>query len=138
MLPNEVGAFLVENEHEISIFQDSLLSNFFYDHQFHKKTVYHTVESGDVLGIIAEKYHVSVADIMNWNNLNSTVIYIGQKLQIVETISTENQQIQEKKIEDPKCFWELAKEHKISVKQLSCLNKYKSKNYKITLRTTSP
>ena len=29
LLPNEVGAFLVENEHEISIFQDSLLSNFF-------------------------------------------------------------------------------------------------------------
>ena len=93
---------------------------------------------GDVLGIIAEKYHVSVADIMNWNNLKSTVIYIGQKLQIFETISTENQQIQEKKIEDPKCFWELAKEHQISVKQLGYLNKYKSKNHKITLRTTSP
>mgnify|MGYP001156763435 FL=1 len=138
LLPNEVGAFLVENEHEISIFQDSLLSNFFYDYQSHKKTVYHTVGSGDVLGIIAEKYHVSVADIMNWNNLKSTVIYIGQKLQIVETISTENQQIQEKKIEDPKCFWELAKEHQISVKQLGYLNKYKSKNHKITLRTTSP
>ena len=138
LLPNEVGAFLLENEHEISIFQDSLQHNFFYDNQLHKKTVYHTVVSGDVLGIIAEKHHVSVADIMNWNNLKSTVIYIGQKLQIVETISKENQQIQEIKVEDAKCFWELAKEHQISVKQLSYLNKYKSKNHKITLRTTSP
>ena len=138
LLPNEVGAFLLENEHEISIFQDSLQHNFFYDNQLHKKTVYHTVVSGDVLGIIAEKHHVSVADIMNWNNLKSTVIYIGQKLQIVETISKENQQIQEIKVEDAKCFWELAKEHQISVKQLSYLNKYKSKIHKITLRTTSP
>ena len=137
MLPNEVGAFLLENEHEISIFQDSLQHNFFMITN-HIKTVYHTVVSGDVLGIIAEKYHVSIADIMNWNNLKSTVIYIGQKLQIVETISKENQQIQEIKVEDAKCFWELAKEHQISVKQLSYLNKYKSKNHKITLRTTSP
>jgi membrane-bound lytic murein transglycosylase D len=40
------------------------------------------VRSGDVLGIIAERYNVSVAQIQDWNDLNGTRINIGQKLTI--------------------------------------------------------
>lgn len=43
------------------------------------KTV-HTVKSGDILGKIAQKYNVSVADIKRWNKLQSDIIQIGQKL----------------------------------------------------------
>ena len=43
-------------------------------------TITYIVKSGDVLGKIANKYHVSVADIKRWNHLKSDMIQIGQKL----------------------------------------------------------
>jgi membrane-bound lytic murein transglycosylase D len=42
----------------------------------------HTVRSGESLGIIAEKYHVSVSDLKAWNGLKSSTIYPGDKLKI--------------------------------------------------------
>jgi membrane-bound lytic murein transglycosylase D len=44
--------------------------------------VIHRVRSGDVLGKIAQKYHVRVTDIKKWNNLQSNTIQIGQRLNI--------------------------------------------------------
>ncbi len=41
---------------------------------------YHYVRSGESLGVIAQRYGVSVRNIMDWNNLKSTRINIGQKL----------------------------------------------------------
>lgn len=40
------------------------------------------VRSGDVLGVIAQRYNVRVTDIKEWNNLSSNTIRIGQKLNI--------------------------------------------------------
>lgn len=40
------------------------------------------VRSGDVLGAIAQQYHVRVADLKTWNNLNSNMIRVGQRLNI--------------------------------------------------------
>lgn len=40
------------------------------------------VQSGDTLSHIAVRYDVSVSDIMSWNNLSSSTIYVGQKLSI--------------------------------------------------------
>ena len=45
-------------------------------------TVLHTVRKGDVLGIIAEKYNVSVSAIKSVNSMNSNLIRIGEKLRI--------------------------------------------------------
>jgi membrane-bound lytic murein transglycosylase D len=42
----------------------------------------HTVRSGEALGIIAQRYGVSVTKIKEWNNLRSNDIRIGQKLEI--------------------------------------------------------
>lgn len=47
----------------------------------------YTVKSGDSLYAIALNHNVSVADIQNWNNMKTTVIYVGQKLQL-QTKST--------------------------------------------------
>lgn len=47
-----------------------------------RELVVYRVSSGDVLGKIAERYHVRVGDIKNWNNLNSNTIRIGQRLNI--------------------------------------------------------
>jgi len=40
----------------------------------------HVVQSGEVLGVIAEKYGCRVSQIKDWNNLYSSRIYEGQKL----------------------------------------------------------
>jgi peptidoglycan DL-endopeptidase LytE len=42
----------------------------------------YTVQSGDTLSHIAVRYDVSVSEIMSWNNLSSSTIYVGQKLSI--------------------------------------------------------
>lgn len=40
----------------------------------------HIVRSGENLGSIAKKYHISVNQLKTWNNLKSTMIHPGQKL----------------------------------------------------------
>lgn len=47
-----------------------------------KEMIVHKVRSGEVLGTIAQQYHVRVSDIQEWNNLRSTRINVGQKLVI--------------------------------------------------------
>jgi len=44
--------------------------------------VRHRVRSGEVLGSIAERYHVRVSDIRKWNNINGNLIRAGQTLNI--------------------------------------------------------
>jgi len=43
---------------------------------------YYTVKPGDVIGSIADKYKVSVADLKKWNKLNSNKIIAGKSLKI--------------------------------------------------------
>ena len=44
---------------------------------------YHTVASGEYLGLIANKYGVTVSQICSLNNIsNPDVIYVGQNLRI--------------------------------------------------------
>jgi peptidoglycan DL-endopeptidase LytE len=45
----------------------------------------YTVQSGDTLSHIAVRYDVSVSDIMSWNGLSTSTIYVGQKLSIKGT-----------------------------------------------------
>ena len=44
--------------------------------------VRHRVRSGEVLGSIAERYHVRVSDIRKWNNIRGNLIRSGQTLNI--------------------------------------------------------
>ncbi|MDV3307225.1 MAG: LysM peptidoglycan-binding domain-containing protein [Cyclobacteriaceae bacterium] len=44
--------------------------------------IVYKVRSGDVLGSIALRYGVRVSDIKKWNNLNSNMIRVGQRLNI--------------------------------------------------------
>jgi membrane-bound lytic murein transglycosylase D len=45
-----------------------------------KNPVYHTVKSGETLGAIAAKYHVTVEEIRSWNHMKSTTLRVGQQL----------------------------------------------------------
>lgn len=47
-----------------------------------RNRIVYKVKSGDVLGSIAMRYRVRVADIKKWNNLRSDVIRTGQRLNI--------------------------------------------------------
>ena len=49
--------------------------------------IYYTVRSGDALGSIASKYHVTITDIKRWNKLSSNTIRIGQRLIIYKKVS---------------------------------------------------
>jgi membrane-bound lytic murein transglycosylase D len=51
---------------------------------FSSDWIQHTVKRGEALEIIARKYEVSVADLKNWNNLRSSRIFPGQKLDIYD------------------------------------------------------
>lgn len=44
--------------------------------------IVYKVRSGDVLGSIAIRHHVTVSDLKKWNNLSSNTIRIGQRLNI--------------------------------------------------------
>jgi membrane-bound lytic murein transglycosylase D len=47
-----------------------------------KKKIYHTVKRGEVLGSIASKYSVRVADVRKWNRIKGNTIRRGQRLVI--------------------------------------------------------
>jgi membrane-bound lytic murein transglycosylase D len=40
------------------------------------------VRSGESLGLIAERYGVSVSDLRSWNKISGSTIYAGQKLKV--------------------------------------------------------
>jgi membrane-bound lytic murein transglycosylase D len=40
----------------------------------------HVVKSGETLGVIANRYRISVNNLMEWNNLNNSTIRVGQQL----------------------------------------------------------
>lgn len=42
----------------------------------------YTVRSGDVLGILADRFNVRIADIRKWNHLRGNMIRVGQRLNI--------------------------------------------------------
>ena len=44
--------------------------------------IYHKVKTGETLGTVATKYGVTVEQIMEWNALRTTNIYVGQRLQL--------------------------------------------------------
>ncbi len=48
---------------------------------------YHTVGRGDNLTQIANKYHTTIKDLKNWNNLQSSKIMKGQKLMYYTTVT---------------------------------------------------
>ena len=53
---------------------------------YRTKTKYHTIRSGESLGLISNKYGVSVSDLKRWNNLRGNMINSGAKLKIVSTV----------------------------------------------------
>ena len=96
--------------------------------------IYHKVKSGETMGSIATKYAVSVEQLMEWNALRTTNIYVGQRLQLKSGPGGANQQPETPKIEPPKpvkkyysvksgdTFTKVASKHGLTQAQLTKLN----------------
>lgn len=48
-----------------------------------ERTLVHVVRSGEVMGVIADRYNCSVSQLMYWNNKNTTLIHPGERLKII-------------------------------------------------------
>lgn len=114
-----------------------------------RNKVVYRVRSGDVLGKIAEKYHVRVGDIKNWNNLKSNTIRIDQRLsiwlypqdysRIKESIANAPKPVTESIIDGKKIYhvqpgdtlWDISKKYDgLTIEKLKELNNLKDSNIK--------
>ncbi|MFJ7825988.1 LysM peptidoglycan-binding domain-containing protein [Psychrobacillus sp. NPDC096623] len=71
----------------------------------------HTVEKGDTLWSISQAENVSVQDLQQWNDLDSTIIYPSQQLKVEEALETYV-------VVSGDTLFNIAEKHNITVDQL--------------------
>ena len=87
-LPYQYTAKFIENEDSVyaynakEYFSPATLQNIAVSGSASSQRVSYKVKSGDYLGKIASKYHVTVKQLMEWNHLRNTNLRIGQVLYI--------------------------------------------------------
>ncbi len=138
VLKKELGNFILQNQSKIIAFQDSMINNLFLKEASAKQPLIHIIEFGDVLGQIAIDYDVSVAQIMKWNNLSSTMIYQGQKLKLFSNQMDTNYKIHLHTVTKEKYFWEVASNiPEASVKKICKYNIYQELKQNQQLKITN-
>jgi membrane-bound lytic murein transglycosylase D len=138
VLKKELGNFILQNQFKIIAFQDSMINNLFLKEASAKEPLIHIIEFGDVLGQIAIDYDVSVAQIMKWNNLSSTMIYQGQKLKLFSNQMDTNYKIHLYTVSKEKYFWEVASNRpETSVKKICKYNIYQELKQNQQLKITN-
>ncbi|HZK08874.1 MAG TPA: LysM peptidoglycan-binding domain-containing protein [Bacteroidales bacterium] len=94
---------------------------------------YHTVKSGENLGLIAKKYKCSTTDLRKWNNLKSNTIQPRQKLLVSQpvaansgsksTTSDSNSDYIIYTVKQGDTLWDIAKQYEgVTVEQIKQLN----------------
>lgn len=93
---------------------------------------YHTVRSGENLGLIAKKYGLSVHQLKSWNGLSNNMIKPGQKLKVSQSSSAKNEEkiaslpkdgnYQYHTIKTGDTLWDLAKKYNSSVNKIKQWN----------------
>lgn len=103
-----------------------------------KSKTIHKVWKGEVLGVIANRYNVSVADLKKWNNLRSSNLRIGQELVVNGKYSKKSSTTSKKKgsvyhtVKSGESLYVIAKRYPgISAENIKALNGLKSNNLKI-------
>lgn len=88
--------------------------------------VVYTVKRGDSLWDIANEYNVSVSDIVDYNNLGTTLLQIGQQLLIptggVEIPTEDDETGITYVVKSGDSLWSIAKRYNISVDELKSAN----------------
>jgi membrane-bound lytic murein transglycosylase D len=102
--------------------------------KFQDDRIVYRVKSGDYLGKIANRYHVSVSSLKRWNGLKSNNLRIGQKLVIYPKGGVAPKTAQQKKpVEIPKnakyyeiqsgdTLWDIAEAKGVTIEQLKKWN----------------
>lgn len=94
-----------------------------------KTDEYYTVEKGDSLWSIANKFNTTVANLKSLNNLSSNLLQIGQKLKINATkVDQPNEYYSVKKGDT---LYSIATKNNLTVPELKNLNNLKSDNLSI-------
>ena len=138
VLKTELGNFILKSQSKIVAFQDSMTNNLFLMEQSAKKPLIYTIKYGDVLGQIAIDYDISVAQIMKWNNLSSTMIYQGQKLKLFSKTIDPKFKIHFYPVKKEKYFWEVASNRpETSVKKICKYNIYQELKQNQQLKITN-
>lgn len=112
---------------------------------FGKEKVVYRVRSGDVLGTIARKHNVRLADLREWNNIRGSLIRVGQKLDIytgpdfydptsVSAKNVLNQPIPDSKVHEVQpgdTLWDISRMYQgLSIERIKELNNLKGNSIK--------
>jgi len=104
-----------------------------------KKTIRHTVKSGESLGLIANKYNVRIKDIQTLNKLKGSKIRIGQRLKISGkgTYIASAPVVRKSKyhtVKSGESLGLIASKNKVRVKDIQTWNKLKSSKIRVGQR----
>ncbi len=102
-----------------------------------REPVVYKVKYGDALGLIAQRFHVRITDIRQWNNLRSNTIRTGQKLTIWVRASQKNQaSVSDQEavpsgntyvVQQGDTLWDISRKFKgVTIEKLKALNNLKS------------
>jgi LysM repeat protein len=95
------------------------------------ESAYHKVQAGETLGTIASRYGMGVSELQSLNGLNSTKIYVGQRLKVKAGTGTNVQNTtttpapvtkQYYSVRSGDTFGNIAQRHRMSISQLRKLN----------------
>lgn len=97
--------------------------------QTHSSSNFHTVRSGENLGLIAKKYGASIAQIKTWNSIDGNLIKPGQKLRVNANAQktqsdskSANGKIIFHTVRSGDTLWDIAKEYNSTVDSIRELN----------------
>lgn len=133
VLPYYLAGDYVNNEEYISEYKSPEEIEEEQEKVEQAKEITHRVRSGESLGLIANRYKVSVHDLKQWNNLRGSTIHPGQVLRLYSSVdhrSVQNLEQTTKKdgylfytIRNGDTLWDIAKKYDgVSVKSLMSLN----------------
>ncbi|MEL3972971.1 LysM peptidoglycan-binding domain-containing protein [Rossellomorea oryzaecorticis] len=89
---------------------------------------FHLIQKGDTLWSLSKKYGMTVDQLKEGNNLDSSLIYAGDKLQVKKVIT----------VKKGDTLWNLAKKHTSTVGQLKHVNMLKSDTINIGQKLEIP
>ena len=100
-----------------------------------KKTIRHTVRSGESLWSIARKYGVTVSDIKKWNGLKSERLAVGQRI-LIKSGTVSSSVVKKRKTSRTKThivrkgesLWSIARKYGVSTSDLKRWNELSSKD----------
>ncbi len=104
-----------------------------------REPIVYRVQNGDALGLIAQRHHVRIDDLRNWNNLRGNMIRTGQKLTIWVKPAQRNTQAAATKpadllpadktyiVQEGDTLWDISRKFKgVTVEKLKAINNLKT------------